>query len=188
MKSQDLKPKKAIRKAASTFLREGQSRQATYDALRKEYPPQEVAWVLENLPSTAARRKYGPYNKLLLLILVFNLGFYLWQGWGQWSFQLYGFALIQLLMIYAVARRQTRYYTWVSVLSGVNLLTLAALVMNSSQTVNGLFWAMAALHLVLLIMPFWLARKLTPPVQKVKEAYTSKSGLSKKRLVIQFPD
>ncbi|MDR9375031.1 MAG: hypothetical protein RI565_09210 [Schleiferiaceae bacterium] len=188
MKNQDQKPEKTIRKAARALLREGQSRQAAYEALRKEYPPREVAGVLDYLPSAAARQKYGPYNNLLLAILMLNLGFILWQGWDQWSFSLYASSVVQLLMINAVARRLTRYYTWVSVLSGVNLLTLGALVMNSLQTLNGLFWAMAALNLVLLIMPLWVGPKLTPPVQEVKETYTSKSGRSKKRPAFHFPD
>ena len=177
--------KKIIRVEAKELLKQGMSRQETYEQLTEKFKYRKtVADVLKNLPSKKAKDKYKKWNFTLLGLLVVTTVIYflatptiviiLWYG----------------LLIYAVARMLTKYYIWVTALTAFGLIagTVVIFMSDSSSTNWTNVLILLVLNLPILILPIWLTNKLTPnPIEKM-EKYQGKDGRQRIRVHYEFPE
>ena len=177
--------KKLIRQEAKELLKQGNSRQETYEQLAEKFRYRKtVADVLKNLPSKKAKDKYRKWNFLLLGLLILTAVFYFLAT------PTIGVVLWYGLTIYAVARMLTKYYMWVTILTALGLVGGAiAIFVGNHQSVDWVnIIVLLVLNIPLLMLPIWLTKKLTPnPVEK-KERYQGKDGTQKMRLTYEFPN
>jgi hypothetical protein len=123
-----------VRKAAEAKVREGRSRQQVFDALKVEgtgLSDEALANIVRYTPSLALQRAYRtPHSVLLVLLWVTAVAkslngvvMALEQGWHRLPWVLI-LPSITILLGVAIARRRTRAYHTIAVLSAIGLLRL----------------------------------------------------------------
>lgn len=178
--------KSLIRQSALELLKQGKSRQETFDILVEKYKfSADVADVLKQLPSKKALAKYGKWNNFLLGIMLFTSVFILIITPSVAEFLIwYGF------LIYAVVSKRFEYYIWISFVSFF-FFFLFALDLFSGQSHSG-SWTNISIFLILqtpnLFLPFWLEKKLCPRPKEKREMYTDHNGKNKIKIVYEFSD
>jgi len=177
--------KDEILKEAGQLLKQGTSKQETFEILVGKYKSSKaVSDVLKNLPSLQAAKKYGFWNYTLFVLLLFSALFFAMHKPTFIIYVWYG------LLMYVVARMAVKYYIYVALLSVITLITLAVLMITTDKfQINwveiGIICIDAALTLFLSI---WLERKLSPKPKEVKELYTDSQGEQKLRVKYEFAD
>lgn len=185
MSNQKKASKKLIRTEAKALLRTGISRQEAYQQLTEKFKFRKlIADVLEDLPSKKAKDKYGVWNYVLLalLLVVSVISFLETQSFGS---------LIWCgVLIYVVARMLTQYYLWITVISALFLISSVVLFfLEENMVINWLSILLTlTLTIVFIILPIWLANKLTPTPVKKKDMYQAASGKQNFMINYEFPE
>lgn len=175
--------KKEVRKEARQILKQGTSKQETFQILSEKYKfEKDIADVLQHLPSQQAIEKYGKWNWLLLALLVIPFIYFILFGAGFGTYFWYS------LMIYAVARKLTKYYVFVAALYVFILLgSIAVMFTSDAETTN---WIRVIIGYLIggstTFLAYWLGKRLSPsPVEK-KEPYTNSEGNRRLKVVYEF--
>jgi len=172
-------------KEARQLLKQGTTKQETFEILVGKYKSSKVVSdALKNMPSLQAVKKYGFWNYILFVLLLFSALFFAMHKPAFIIYVWYG------LLLYVVARMAVKYYIYVALLSVITLITLAVLMITADKSqINwveiGIICIDAALTLFLSI---WLERKLSPKPKEVKELYTNSQGEQKLRVKYEFAD
>lgn len=177
--------KSAVRSEARQMLKEGKSRQATYEELTEKYLyGNEVADIIKHLPSREARQKYSGWNIMLLIIICImailtliaspTIGLMIWFG----------------VIIYGVATYSLQYYLWISILAGIGIVGFIAMMFFQGNIASHLFELISALILMgpMLILPIWLEKKLCPKPGESREVYLNAQGQQRSRIIYEFKD
>jgi hypothetical protein len=177
--------KKEIRKEARQLLKQGTSKQETFELLVDKHKyTKEIADILKNIPSAIAIAKYGIWNHVLLAILILttiifflvapSIGTLLWYG----------------LLIYGVATKRINYYMWVTVMSSFALVVFIVIILTSSS--ETFYWTRTIIMMILIIpsciLPIWLEKKLYPKPTEKKVQYTNTQGQQRMKIVYEFTD
>jgi hypothetical protein len=177
--------KTAIIKEAKQILKNGTSRQETFEMLNQKYKnAKTVSDIIKNLPSSLAIKKYGLWNYTLLGLLILtatslmlanpSIGTLLWYG----------------LLIYAVAKMLVQYYIWVTILATIGIIGIVGiLIINNTEPIKWTNLIIAfILMLIYLVLPIWIKNKLCPKPNEVKEKYTNSQGQLRLRIIYGFKD
>lgn len=175
--------KKRIKLRAKEILKTGISKQEAYELLVEELHNRAVtAKILRRLPSAQALKRYGVWNHILLGLLIITAtmlflanptpGIIIWYG----------------LLIIAVARKSTRFYFWVTIMSGLSLVTIIYLIFTLQGNTEGLVRILLLLTLIVpsCILPIWLNNKLTPSPDEQREFYENEHGEQRSRMIFHF--
>ncbi|MFN3529437.1 MAG: hypothetical protein ACK417_05900 [Bacteroidia bacterium] len=177
--------KKEIRNEALQLLKQGTSKQMTFELLVDKHKyTKEIAEILENIPSKKAVTKYGKWNYVLLAILIITtikfcleaslIGTLLWYG----------------LLIYVVATKRIKHYWWVTAMSSSLLVALIVIILTSSSETCS--WTTTTIMLIIIIpsciLPIWLEKKLCPKPTEKKVQYTNSQGQQRMKIVYEFTD
>jgi len=165
--------KKQIRKRAKEILKTGIPKQEAYEQLAEEFQNRAAtANVIRRLPSALALKKYGIWNHVLLGLLILTASILLLVKPS------FGTALWYGLLIIAVARKTTRFYYWVTIMSALGVIGIIAAVLMNEATTEG--WIRIGFFLALVIpsciLPIWLMNKLTPAPEEEREYYENENG------------
>lgn len=165
--------KKQIKKRAKELLKTGITKQEAYEQLTDEFKNGTVtAKVLRRLPSALALKRYGIWNHILLGLLIITAliffiadptpGIVIWYG----------------LLIIAVATKSTRFYYWVTIMSGIGLLTILYLMITAQGIDEGFIRIFLLLVLIIpsCVLPIWLMNRLTPAPEEIREYYENENG------------
>jgi len=176
-------PKKEIANDARQLLKQGTSKQQTFETLVDKYKyGKDVADVLKNIPSLIRIQKYGAWNFLLLFLLILIVLISLFLTGPSFIVLYYG------LLIYAVAMKQVKFYMWISLLSTCALIGFVAIILTTENA--KLNWpaliAILGLTIPTFILPLWLEKKLCPKPIERKEQYTNSNGEQRMRIVYYF--
>lgn len=177
--------KKEIRKEAKQLLKQGTSKQETFELLVDKHKyTYEIADILESIPSAKAIAKYGIWNHVLLAIIIlttivfflttYSIGTLLWYG----------------LLIYGVATKRINYYMWVTIMSLFALVVFIVTFLTSSA--ETFYWTRTIILIILIIpsciLPIWLEKKLCPKPTEKKVLYTNSQGQQRMKIVYEFTD
>jgi hypothetical protein len=177
--------KSEIKKEAKEFLKQGKSRQETFELLIEKHKYiTDVADVLKQLPSAKAIEKYGKWNNVLLGIMLATALFYLILiGVGAWLIW-YG------VLIYVVVKRRFENYFWVSILAFIIFVAVLIIwIRNFNESLDYLAIALIlGLHMPMIYLPFWLEKKLCPKPKQHRELYTNPEGRDKIKIMYEFSD
>jgi hypothetical protein len=176
---------KEIRNEARQLLKQGTSKQETFEILKEKYKySKDVADILKNLPSQQTIEKYGKWNYVLLGLLVLTALIFFWAT------PTIGIVLWYGLLIYAVAKMLVKYYIWVTAFSAFAIIGFIAIIFTSDGATTN--WSnviiMISLVIPTLILPMWLEKKLCPKPTERKEEYTNSQGQQRLKIVYEFPD
>jgi len=178
-------PKREIKKEALELLKQGKSRQETFELLVEKFKyTTDVADVLQKLPSSKALAKYIKWNNILLgIMLLTTVVLLIIVRISPWLFW-YG------ILIYVVAKRRFEYYIWISFISFILSAGIIAIILrNFNESPNLLDTAfILSLFLTTTFLPFWIEKKLCPKPKEKKEIYTDQQGISKIKIVYEFSD
>ena len=177
--------KTAMRNEARQLLKEGTSKQETFEVLKEKYNVvKDLAEMLKTLPSKQAIDKYGKWNNVLLALLVLTTAIFLWTTPSPGILIWYG------ILIYAVAKRLVKYYVWLTVFSAILIISLIAVVFTNDTAATSWITIVVLLSLVIptLVLPLWLEKKLCPEPTERKEVYTNSLGEERLKIVYEFAE
>ena len=168
-----------ILRRVKEMLKTGASKQEAYEQLSVEFQNRQIiAKTISRFPSGNALKKYGIWNTILLALLTItaiflllpnpNLGTALWYG----------------LLIIAVARKSTRFYFWISVLTSMGLITILYLILVEPIGNESLSEIAAVIILLIpsCVLPIWLKNKLAPEPDEEREFYENEDGQTRSRI------
>ena len=181
--------KKEIIKEARQLLKQGTSRQATFDILKDKYQyAKDIAGIVKNLPLSKTLKLYRKWNYVLLALLILTTTCFLWTV----TVSSFGILLWYGLQIYAVAKILVKYYLYVAIFSAFVLLCclIAVIFIVASPTKNGttLIVMFTLLQIPICVLPLWLDKKLYPKPKERKEKYTNSQGQQRMKIIYEFAD
>ncbi len=184
---------KKLQMHASALLKQGKSRQETYEILKEEHKlAKDVADALNYLPARKTINKYRPWGivqAVLLTILFSQLVFTAYDdGYISAVPTLVAIAYFGFL-IQASARMQMKFYPWITFLMIISIISgavvmIAELVNVQLVEIIGFF----TLSVLILAMSIWLDKKVVPKAREIKETYTDATGRQRLRLRYEFED
>ncbi len=181
----DKNPKNEIVEKAKELLKQGRTRQETFELLVDKYKyTNKVLEVMKQMPSSKAIEKYGKWNNVLLGIMLLIVAMFSVSIGPGSLLILYGF------LIYAVITKRFEHYFWISILSFVILiavLTISIININKSIDVLAIVLILA-LHLPMIYLPYWIEKKMCPKPKEHREWYTNHEGRDKIKIVYEFSD
>ncbi len=182
-----------LQKQAKALLKQGKSRQETFELLREEHKlAKDVADSLNYLPNHKIAQKYRLYG-ILQAVLLALLGLLIFlkshsEGLIHAIPTLIVIAYFGFL-IQASARMQIIFYPWVTFLMIIAIISGAVVmiidIMNVVTYEAIIFFALSS---VILAMSIWLDNKVCPKPKEIKETYTDASGRQRIRLRYKFED
>jgi len=184
------KTKQMIQQEAKLLIAQGLPKQTIYEMLLAQYKyAKNVADAIKYLPSKSTLEKYGVWNHVFLalhVLLLSGIVFFSIINYDKSSF--ISFPLLELAFIYVIWRKQIEYYD-ILMLFGFIYMILFVTVIFYDKMVFELFMPFIALYIILLIiLPFWLKRKLCPTPLVRNVPYTNSEGKQKLKLEYEFPE
>ena len=178
---------------AKELLKQGKSRQETFDVLKEEHKlAKDVAETLNYLPAKRSIRKYRPLG-IAQAVLLWILGTWVvFSGYSEGyipaiptliAIAYFGF------LIQASARMQMKFYPWVTFLMIISIISGAVILIAELVNVQlveaiGFF----ALSVVILALSIWLDKKVVPKAKEIKETFKDTTGRQRLRLRYDFED
>jgi hypothetical protein len=184
MKAERKIPRKEITKDAKQLLKQGNTKQQTFELLVDKYKySKDVADTIKNIPSSDRIQKYGAWNFFLLfLLIIIEVISLLWTS-SSFGILWYG------LLIYAVSNKLVKYYNWITFLAIIGTLFSIIGLFLSTKPINPVSIALLVfVFLPTCILPTWLEKRLCPEPTVRKEQYTNSEGEQRMRVVYDFPD
>ena len=180
--SADKVNKTEIRLAAQNLIRQGWSKQKSFEILKKEYQYSKIiSKILRCIPSRAQKQNYRILNYLLLFSLLLPMLLF--------ASQLYYVAsLTYVVFIYVVLQMQVRFYIWISAFSLISLVSALTVIFLDNQIFVISIWLMMGANLASLILSIFLEQKLCPKVKQTKEKYIDKLGITRRRIIYNFTE
>ena len=177
--------KSKISREARQMLKNGTSRQATFDALSAKHQNTKViSDVIKNSPSLVAINMYLKWNYLLLGLLILSAIFFMLIRPS------FGILLWYGLLIYAVGKMLLEYYIWVSVLGTSGIIGLLAIsLLSDSGTLKWPYLIIAfGIMVFYIFLPIWIKNHMCPKPDERKEIYTNSQGQPRQRIIYEFKD
>jgi len=173
--------KKAVRERSNLLMRQGKTKQETFEQLKKEFRHAKIiVKILKCIPSNYRKKKYRWLNHLLLISLLPI--FLLLTYYTSWAVSFY------ILMLYVVARLIARYYLAITAFSFVIMIISTLLFFLEENTNILVILILVFLNLTTLVLSYKLEQKLCPKVMEQKEKYIDKQGLTRVRIIYTFTD
>lgn len=184
-----------LRKIAKENLSEGKSKQETFEILKdaSTLKAEELAKIVQSIPSEAAKNKYKVLNIILMALLGITVLIKMLAGLPliidkgiQWLPVLFIFPIINIIMLVGVALYWPgthRFVGFISALSAVRLIGSKDFSFTEVYSLIDL-----TLVLSLIGLGLYLNHVLTPNYEILKEPYTNAQGQKRLRNVIKFID
>ena len=187
--------KKEVRQLAKQKIKEGKTQQQTFEEIKEtsDRPSEEIANIVKQIPTLAARQKNKTLNYVLIGLLALTILSKMLAGIpialqdGIKSLPIiFILPIINILMLWGVST----YSVGAHRVTG--FLSLLALLRSLGDILGKPFEPLVLVDLVLiggmLFLGFYLNNKLTPGYDIVKEKYTDSQGRTKLRNKIKFED
>ncbi|MFT4204245.1 MAG: hypothetical protein QM610_10065 [Chitinophagaceae bacterium] len=187
-----------LKKAAQESINAGKSKQETFDTLKPTsgIPDKTLAGIIRVMVTPAAKEKYKPLNRILVLLLVvwaiisivdivmvMNMGF---------SISLLSIvpSLMTVLVIVGITRYWSGFHYLVGFVSLMGLLrNINTLLTLMEQGVSyPLIYASILVGVLIVILAFSLGTKLAPKFSTVMTSVTDTNGQEQKIPTIKFVD
>jgi hypothetical protein len=171
-----------IRREAREMLRQGETRQNTYDALaEKSRHPAATARIIKQQPSKAAMEKYGFWNYILFSLLLVSTVLYAFTGSSP------SLIIYYIILMYPVFRMMVEYYWWLVYFMAAGLLSVLAILISGDQTTIVLL-AFIVLNVPAILLSVMIRRKMCPRPVETREKYITKTGEEHERIIYAFRD
>lgn len=181
------KTKKAeLTKEAQNLLKQGKSKQEALEILCEKHKnlTKETARILTYIPAPKNKKKYAPFNYALTALYILTAGFILRHEFSLSVLLVFSlFAVVSALML-------IKYYVWLAAVAATMLISTGAVYffMHGIKDDPAFIAALAALSLLLTILPLWLESKLKSKPNKEKLKVTDKNGNKKFKIEYSFND
>ncbi len=161
--------KKEVQKAAEQSILSGKSKQETFETLKEtcELSTEDLAKIIQTIPSLDAREKYRSLNTVLLSILILTVFFKIIAGlpiltyYGiRWLPILFFLPAINIILLIGVANYKQGSHKWVSIVAIISLLRLMVDVMRKPFEAAMLIDVVIAFALI--VLGFYLNSRLYP--------------------------
>jgi hypothetical protein len=171
-----------IRKEAREMLRNGETRQGTFDALAEKYRhPVATARIIKRQPSKKAMERYSFWNYILFSLLLVNTVLYAFTGSSP------SLILYYLILLYPVFRMMVEFYWWLVYFMIAGFLSVLAILISGDQK-NIVLLGFLVLNVPSILLAFWIPGKMCPAPSETKEKYIAKSGQEHERILFSFRD
>jgi len=187
--------KKEVRKAALQSILDGKTKQETFETLKEtsKLPTEDLAKIIQSIPSLQARQKYKTLNMILIGLLSLTVLFKMMAGIPiiiengiKWFPVLFILPIINILLLIGVATYSQSSHKWVAI------FTIFGLLRSLSDILGQPFEPLIIIDLTiaagLIGLGFYLNSKLCPDYSTVKERYQNNQGQDRLRNVIKFND
>lgn len=187
--------KKEVRKAAKQSILECKTKQETFETLKatSKLPIEDLAKIIQTIPSLQARQKYKTQNMILIGLLSLTVLFKMMAGIPiiiengiKWFPILLILPIINILLLIGVATYSQSIY------KAVAFFTLFGLLRSLSDILGQPFEPLIIIDLSiaagLIGLGFYLNSKLCPDYTIIKEKYQNNQGQDRLRNVIKFND
>lgn len=180
--SADKLNKQEIRLAAQKLIKEGKTKQESFEILKIEFNYSKViAKILKCIPTQNQKDRYRILNYLLFFSLLIPLVLYA----SQLS---YAASAIYLLFLYFVLKIVPRMYIWISTISLISVISLSVIYFMEIQVNVILYLLLALSNIITLTLSIILEQKFCPLVQETKERYFDKFGVTRRRIIYTFTE
>jgi predicted RNase H-like HicB family nuclease len=187
--------KKEARKAAKQSILDGKTKQETFETLKEtsKLPTEDLAKIIQSIPSLNARQKYKTLNVVLIVLLSLTVLFKMLSGIPiviqngiKWFPILFILPIINVLLLWGVATFSAGSHRFVAIFTILGLLrSLGDLIGKPFEPLMLIDLAIAA---GLIGLGFYLNSKLCPDFLTVKERYQNNQGQDRMRNVIKFDE
>lgn len=187
--------KKELRKLAEQKIKEGKSRQVTFEELKEESKnkSEEIAKIVRFIPTLENRQKFKTAQTILLVALGITILFKMLAGLPiviekgiNWLPIIFLMPIINIALTYGVATYKGQYYRL------VGIFTILGLLRSLRDIIGTTFEPLILIDLgiagVLIGLGFYLNSKMVSEYQTVKEKYTNQQGQTRLRNKIKFVD
>jgi len=174
--------KRAVRRKAEVFLKQGLSKQEIFEQLKQEFQHAKVvAKVLKCAPTPNQKKKYRGLNVLLFFSLLPMLILVAYNVELNASF-------IYVFMLYVVVKVIPRFYIAITTFSFLSLVISSIMFFFETNPNLWAIWLMLGLNTVSLVLSYILNQKFCPNVEERKEKYIDKQGLTRMRIIYTFTE
>jgi predicted RNase H-like HicB family nuclease len=187
--------KKEVRKVVKQSILDGKTKQETFETLKEtaKLPTEDLAKIIQSIPSLQARQKYKTLNMILIGLLSLTVLFKMMAGIPiiiengiKWFPVLFILPIINILLLIGVATYSQSSHKWVAI------FTILGLLRSLSDILGQPFEPLIIIDLTiaagLIGLGFYLNSKLCPDYLTVKERYQNNQGQDRLRNVIKFND
>ena len=191
--------KKETRKAAKQSILDGKTKQETFEILKEtsKLSTEDVAKIIQSIPSLSARQKYKTQNTILIVFLSLTillkmlLGIpFIMQNGIKWLPMIFILPIINVLLLWGVATYSTGIHKLVAIFTIIGLLrSLPDMIGVPFEPLTFIaFFIDIAIAAGLIGLGFYLNSKLFSNYLTVKERYQNSQGQDRLRNVIKFED
>lgn len=185
--------KRELRKAVKQSILDGKLKQEIFQELKdtSKNPPEDLAKIIQSIPSLTARQKYKILNSIFIGLLLLTILFKMMTGIPivikngiKWLPILFVLPIINILLLIGVLTYSSNSHKWVA------FFTILGLLRSFSDILGQPFVPLIIVDLTiaagLIGLGFYLNYKLCPEYLTVKERYQNNQGQDKMRNVIKF--
>ncbi len=186
---------KELKKLAEQKIKEGKSRQETFEELREESKDksEKIAKIVRFIPTLENREKYKTAQIILLVTLVITILSKILTGLSiviemgiNWLPVMFLIPILNMVLTYGVAKYKGQYYRLVGIFTILGLIRSLKGVLGT--TFEPLVFIDLCIAAVLIGLGFYLNAKMVSEYQTVEEKYTNQQGQSRVRNKIKFVD
>lgn len=187
--------KKELRRESFRLMQEGKSKQEAFEALLPVagHTADELADVIRFVPSPRAREKYLPAHIILVIALVITVLLKALAAVGMFMEDLRVSSLLLVILLpalnilfcYQLITWQGSAYRMVAILGLMSVLRPFAVFIRNPDV---LMLPELILVLAIIILGFFLSRRMVPPITETRENYTDELGRTRLRKKFTLPD
>ena len=187
--------KRELRKSVKRSILDGKSKQEVFQELKEtsKLPTEDLAKIIQSIPSLNARQKYKTLNIILIVLLSLTVLFKMIAGFPiilengiKWLPILFLLPIINILLLVGVVTYYPNSHKWVAIFTILSLLRSLSVIFGQP------FEPFIIIDLViaagLIGLGFYLNSKLSPEYLTVKELYQNRQGQDRLRNVIKFKE
>jgi hypothetical protein len=187
--------KKEARKAAKKSILDGKTKQETFETIKEtsKLPTEDLAKIIQSIPSLKARQKYKTLNLVLIVLLSLTVLFKMLAGIPiiiengiKWVPVLFILPIINILLLIGVYTYSPNSHKWVAIFTILGLLHSLSDILG--QPFEPLILIDLTIAAGLIGLGFYLNSKLCPDYLIVKERYQNNQGQDRLRNVIKFDE
>lgn len=186
---------KEAKKAALQIILEGKTKQETFETLKvtSKLPYEELADIIEPIPSLSARNKYKRLNTILVMLLSFTVLIKIIAGVPlliengiEWFPVLFLLPIINVIILRGVLKFEVGIHKYAAIWTIIGILNSLKDIID--KPFEPLMIIDFGIYGGIIGLGFYLNNKLCPDYLTVKEHYQNNQGQDKMRKVIKFED
>ncbi len=187
--------KREIRKLAEQKIKEGKTRQQTYEEIKKDSKEKSevIAKIVRFIPTLENREKYKIPHTILIMVCLLTIIFKMLAGIPiviergiNWLPIIFLFPIINIIFTYGLITYKGQYYRLVAIFTIIGLLRSLQYIFGSPF--EPLIVLELAIALTLTGLGFFLNKRMVSEHELVKEKHTNNEGQLRLRNKIKFID